>query len=221
MRIFRPPFVAVCLLLMAAAPATQPSSKLVARAHRVLDTLKSSSYQHVTDIDEAAGEFHCDCSGLVSWLLKKELPAHYAAVPFPQRYKHPRAVEFCRFFENAPPDEKAGAPWRRIAKIADARPGDVIAWRKDPLPETGTTGHIVLVDAEPKLAAEGVYEIVVIDSTTRGHKDDTRKADETGVGRGTIFLRVDGEGRPVGYAPRTAAGPFAMYPIGIGRPVVK
>jgi hypothetical protein len=216
-----PMLAATLLCLLAAAPATQPASRLLARAHLVLATLKTTHYQHVTDIDEPAGEYNCDCSGLVSWLLKKELPAHYAAIPFPQKYRHPRAIESCRHFESAPTEAKPGQLWQRIARAADAAPGDVLAWHKEPLPEKGTTGHIVLLDSAPTKIADDIYAVTVIDSTTGAHKDDTRKPDQTGVGRGTIFVRVDADGQPTAYASRSADGPFKPYPMGIGRPLTK
>ena len=214
-------FAALLLFTVAATPTTQPSARLVARAHRMLDTLTESTYSHVTDIDESTGEYHCDCSGLVSWLLRKELPAHYAVVQFPAKFRHPRAIEFCRHFEAAPTEPKPGDLWQRIPTLAQARPGDVLAWRKDPLPEKGTTGHIVLIDGAARKVSDQIYEVVVIDSTSNAHKDDTRKPGQTGVGRGTIYLKVDAKGHPTEYASRSPDGPFREYPMGIGRPLAK
>jgi hypothetical protein len=213
------------LPLFAAAPATtqpattNPASPLLARAYRMLAGLKSTTYQHVTDIDEQTGEYYCDCSGFVSYLLRKEMPAHYAAVPFPAPFRHPRAVEFHDAFAAAPPEATPGQKWMRIVRLADARPGDVVAWRKATIPDQGVTGHIALFDSTPKPIGPDVYDVVVIDSTSRPHKDDTRNGDETGVGRGTIFLKADAEGRPVAFATRSAEGPFTSYSIAIGRPM--
>jgi hypothetical protein len=213
------------LFLVAAAPpptfpATRPASPLLARAHRMLANLKDTTYQHVTDIDERTGEYYCDCSGFVSYLIRKELPAHYEAVPFPKPWRHPRAVEFHDAFAAAPAEPTSGQLWQRVTKLVDARPGDVASWRKAKIPEKGVTGHIVLFDSTPKPVAENLYEVLVIDSTSRPHKDDTRKPDQTGVGRGTIYLRTDGDGRPVAFATRSAEGPFTPYSIAIGRPVL-
>jgi hypothetical protein len=203
-----------------AAPSTQPAARLTARAHRMLANLKQTAYQHVTDIDEATGEYYCDCSGLVSWVVRKELPAHYKVILYPPKYKHPRAIEFCQHFEATPVEPREGAYWRRVLRLADAEPGDIIAWRKDPLPAKGNTGHVVLVDAAPRRVGGGdVWEVVVIDSTGAPHKDDTRKPGEGGVGRGTIFLKVDGDGRPTAYASRSPDGPIRPYAMAIGRAV--
>jgi hypothetical protein len=155
----------------------------------------------------------------VSYLLRKEMPAHYAAVPFPAPFRHPRAVEFHDAFAAAPVEPVAGQRWMRVVSLADARAGDVVAWRKATIPEKGVTGHIVLFDSTPVMVGPELYEVVVIDSTSRPHKDDTRNGDDTGVGRGTIYLKADGDGRPVAFATRSAGGPFTPYSIAIGRPV--
>jgi hypothetical protein len=216
-RLFLTPLL---FLLTGAGLATQPASPIVIRAHQILNTMKMTVYQHVTDIDPAAGQYNCDCSGLVSFLLKKELPQHYKAITYPSRLKHPRAIEFAKNFAAAPADPKPTDLWQHIQRVADARPGDLWAWHKDPLPETGSTGHIVLFDSTPRQVAPDVYEITVIDSTTKAHHDDTRKPDETGVGRGTMYLQTDAQGHPIGYASRSAQGPFLHTPMAIGRPLM-
>jgi hypothetical protein len=219
---FLRPLLSTCLLLLlAAAPATQPassSSKLLDRAHHVLKTLRSSSYQHVSDIDESAGEFHCDCSGFVGWLLRKEMPEQYKAVPFPKITKRPRAVDYYEAFAAAPADRQPARPWLRIDKIADAKPGDILAWRKVTIPEKGTTGHVVVLDSLPTPVAPDLFKIVVIDSTSQPHEDDTRKSDETGVGRGTVYIKVDAEGRPISFGSHPPQATASNLPIAIGRP---
>jgi hypothetical protein len=208
------------VLVAAAAPATQSTSPVVARAHQILSTMKPTLYQHATDNDAAAGQYNCDCSGLVSYMLRKELPEHYKAIAYAARLRHPRAIEFSKSFAAAPAEPKSSDLWQHVERVTDARPGDLWAWHKDPLPATGSTGHIVLFDSTPRQVAAEVYEITVIDSTTKPHRDDTRKADETGVGRGTIYLQVDAQGHPIGYASRSAQGPFMHVPMAIGRPIM-
>jgi hypothetical protein len=212
------PFV----LLLGAAPSTQPTPALVTRARQVLATVKTSTYQHPTDIDASAGRYNCDCSGLIDYLLLQDLPLHYKSIPFPKSVKRPRAVEFYQAFIAAPPAPAQPTPgqlWQHVETITQARTGDLLAWRKDPLPEKGSTGHIVLFDSTPKPIAENLYEIIVIDSTSLPHHDDTRPANVTGVGRGTIYIKTDAQGHPIGYASKSANGPFLKHPIAIARPV--
>lgn len=200
---------------------SEARSPVTARAYRILEGQKETLYQHTTEIDEAAGKYYCDCSGLIGWILRKELPEHYKAVPHPAKVKRPRAAEFHDAFAAAPAAAEPGKLWRRIGALADARPGDLIAWRKDPLPATGSTGHIVLLDSVPRQVRGDVWEATVIDSTTLPHKDDTRAKGQTGVGRGTMYFKVDEKGHPVARSPRSIDGPFTPYPHAIGRPVIE
>jgi len=223
--------IAWCLWILAGAnsyaevPANAPvavnESPLITRARKVLETMKVTTYVHTTDIKEDAGEYHCDCSGLITYLLKKELPAHYKAVVFPVKFKHPRASDFTDWFASLPAQVEAGKLWHKVENLTDAKAGDLLAWRKDPVPPTGNTGHIVLIDGAPKRVAEGIYSVEVIDSTTAGHENDTRKKGETGVGRGTIYVKVDAAGRPVARAARSQEGPWTESPTAIGRTVIK
>jgi hypothetical protein len=212
--------LALSLLFTAgAAPTTQPAPAIVTRAHQVLETMKASTYQHPTDIDSVAGRYNCDCSGLVGWLLRQDLPTHYRSIRFAPKAKRPRAFEFYNAFVAAPTQPAPGQLWQHIPRISDARTGDLLAWKKDPMPAKGSTGHIVLFDSAPKQIAPDVYEVTVIDSTTGSHNSDTRKPGETGVGRGTIYFKIDAEGRPTAYSSRSPEGPFRRYPMAIARPL--
>ncbi|HSI33124.1 MAG TPA: hypothetical protein VK986_05990, partial [Tepidisphaeraceae bacterium] len=173
-----------------------------------------------TDIDGNAGKFNCDCSGLVSYIVKKELPRHYAVLPVSGKGKRPRAVDFTNAFLAAPAKPEAGNPWHRVERLADAKPGDVIAWKKDPQPPTGNTGHVVVIDAAPREVAAGVWAVTIIDSTTKGHENDTRKPGETGVGRGTMYFKTDDAGLIASRAARSANGPWESSPTAIGRAVL-
>jgi hypothetical protein len=207
-------------MFLGAAPTTQPVSAVAARARHSLETMKASSYQHVSDIDEGAGEYFCDCSGFVGWVLRKETPEAYRAVKFPKTTKRPRAVDYYEAFLAAPADAKEAKGWVRVERVADAHVGDILAWRKVVIPEQGTTGHVVVLDSAPKAVAVDVYEIVVIDSTSRPHHEDTRKGDETGLGRGTVYVKVDEEGKASGFGSRGPDGPFSKVPVAIGRPML-
>jgi hypothetical protein len=73
-----------------------------------------------------------------------------------------------------------------------------------------------------KKVADDVWSIVVIDSTTRPHLDDTRNDDKIGgIGRGTIFFKTDANSRPLAFASKSAEGPFKAFPIAIGRVIEK
>jgi hypothetical protein len=209
------PLVLSCALLIAQSappPSRGGGAKLLDAAHRLVASIQSSSYEHKTDIDESAGRFNCDCSGLVGYLLKKHLPSHYAVLPTKPENKRPTAEAMHDYFMSLP---KTG-PWTRIDKLTDVRPGDVIAWRHiDPKP--GSTGHVVIADGSP--VREGnQYRLTIIDSAKSGHANDTRKPGQSGVGRGDVFITTDPAGRPTGYRWSKPDGDLRSESIVIARP---
>jgi hypothetical protein len=103
-----------------------------------------------------------------------------------------------------------------VLRLMDARPGDVIAWRKEK-PRPGNTGHVVIVDQRPVLEDGGLVRVVVIDSTTKPLVDDTRAPDTSGIGRGSMWFKIDDEGRPVAHLRRSRTAEPVVESISIGR----
>ena len=85
-----------------------------------------------------------------------------------------------------------------------------------------STGHIVVVDELPARETNGMVRVVVIDSTSAPHANDTRKAGSYGVGRGTMWFAVNDAGEPVGTMRKDKnAKPRTASPIAIGRVVTR
>jgi hypothetical protein len=104
----------------------------------------------------------------------------------------------------------AGSGFTQIIKLADAKPGDVLAVKFPP--GLDDTGHVMLMaDAaqgieqkEPIAAGTRQWNVAVIDSTKSPHSDDTRAAKDggtagQGVGRGVIRIYTDSAGAIAGY----------------------
>lgn len=227
----RPPSTLLLILVIAAsqagfcadAPATvpavppvvaakaEPAQRLSAAARRLLASVKTSAYSHRTSIDEDSGIFVTDCSGLLTWLLRQELPTHLAAIPVKRGHSRPLAVDFQQAFASKVPG------WRLIVRVQDAHPGDVLAW-SHPDPQPGkSTGHVMIIDGDAIPDGEGLYAMAVIDSTSAPHDDDTR-SDTDGVGRGMIHLRVDADGALVAVKGEAKAA-FRKHVFSIARPV--
>jgi len=188
------------------------STKILSEARRIHTELKKTEYSHKTQVDEKAGTYAVDCSGFVCFLLKKLAPQHYKDVPKGE-HKRPLAINFFEHFMSQPLVKR----WRRIERLADAQPGDLIAWRRDELTPGENTGHIVFVDASPLREDDGQFKVAVLDSTASAHGSDTRKEGATGIGRGTMWFSVDAEGRPVAYRWRSKSGTLREEAIAIGR----
>lgn len=194
-----------------AAVAATPAERLSAAARALLAAVKETEYAHRTAIDVAAGRYVTDCSGLVSHLLERELPGHYAAIANTRGKVHPLAADFQEAFA-------AGADlWQGVPRIAELRPGDVLAWRYVERKPGASSGHVVIIDALPIPEEGGVWAVAVIDSTSIPHEDDTRR-DGDGVGRGVIRLRAGPDGA-VQAVRGTATGPFRSHAFAAARPV--
>lgn len=199
------------------APAGAPPSwnaRVVAEARRILGNVKTTQYQHKTQIDETHGAYALDCSGLVCRILQKAAPHQLAAIAIEDHHSRQRAWEFYESFKKAGTTAVPG--WKAIGRMLDAQPGDVLARRaKDILPGE-STGHVMIIDATPVEEAPGRIRVVVIDSTSRPHANDTRPAGTNGVGRGTIWVEVDAQGQPVGVRAK-ADGKGPRMALAIGR----
>ena len=195
-----------------------PAERVIVEARRILGNAKTSRYSHKTSVDEENGSYALDCSGLASWILKRVAPEQFASVPKNGK-SHPRAVEFHTAFAAAPTGEKGAKGWRRIEKLMDARPGDILVWRKEEIKPGDSTGHVMLVDQAPVEDKGGRVRVVVLDSTGSGHAEDTRSDGESGVGRGTMWFDVDADGRPTAYRWKSRNGSAHEAPIAVGRVV--
>ena len=191
--------------------STDPGQRLSHATRQLLASVKITSYAHRTVIDESTGSYVTDCSGMLTWLLKRELPEHLSAIPNKRGRTHPLAADFQEaFVANV-------TGWQRIMKVQDVHPGDVFAWRyQNPKPGK-STGHVVVIDSDAALVSENIFSVTIIDSTSAPHDDDTR-TDSDGIGRGTIQLRVDGDGAPVAVLGN-AQSTFREYIFAIARPV--
>ena len=79
--------------------ATPGRLRLLDAAEHVLSVMKSSKYQHVTQVDEANGVYNFDCSGFVDYLLQKTLPDALAVIKYhPNRLNRPYHQDYYRLF---------------------------------------------------------------------------------------------------------------------------
>jgi hypothetical protein len=137
-----------------------------------------------------------DCSAYVGYVLKLCAPVHYDTIHNGGAQHGPSAVDFYNRFVSLPSEGAHG--WRPVGPIADARRGDIVAWKLDASPGGDDTGHVFFVVDKPKLFEDGVIAVRVHDSSDVIHSDDSRgrggDAPSTGLGTGTIhFHYVESE----------------------------
>lgn len=188
----------------ASAPRGQGAATLLAEAQRELAAMKQSSYTHTTSVDEATGKFDYDCSGFVDYALGRVLPDALATLTA-ATVKRPLASSFESFFASI----AAGGSgrWRRVARVQDLAPGDVIAWLEPPAVQSTNTGHVLVVRTPPTMRAAGEWVVAIIDSTETPHgTGDSRPTGTTGLGTGNIVLLAGASGTPTGYRWSTLSG---------------
>jgi hypothetical protein len=196
-------------------PANAAARSVHEEAVRILQSIRTTKYQHRTEIDEKKGVYLCDCSGLVGYVLNNSVGKDGSGALGDGR-KRPLAMDYERFFAAAPAKRAKTERWQRIEKLADARPGDIIAWRHE-VPKPGNTGHVVIVHERPVMEDDGLIRVVHIDSTTRQQVDDSRPDGTNGVGRATMWFKVDKKGRAVAHIRGSRDAKPTAEAISIGR----
>jgi hypothetical protein len=186
---------------------------------RMALNLTDSEYTHGFSVDERAGRYAFDCSGMAHWVLRRAAPRAAAASArgLPGR---PLARDYQRRIARIPFGASAGG-WRRIRRVDEARPGDMLAWVKPELVKSQNTGHVafVLRAPEPVPDLPGAFLVRIADSTSLHHDADTREG-RSGFGFGTILLVADAEtGEPRAYGWVGLRWRTFETAISIGRPL--
>lgn len=203
------------------------------------ENARATDYTSIPRVDEAAGRYDFDCSGFADWVLRRSTPAaaNWVGAGLPHR---PLARDFhsriSRIDEALP---RHG--WRRVRRVSDIRPGDVVAWVKPREVQSANTGHVVfaLLPPEPIERGSNTYWVRVADATRLWHSADTRdwrqaapvrrsplgqdtrdeSVNDKGLGFGSITLVADPKtGEPVEYG--WVGVEWRTFPtaIAIGRP---
>jgi len=170
-------------------------------------------------------EVHTDCSGLVGALLKRDAPQVMQVFQRQHWKSYPKAENFYAAIA-------AGDGFVLRNDMAEVEVGDIFAAR---FVDDRNTGHVMLVDARPRLIDTPVapllpdtrqWEIVVIDASSAHGRTDTRYrqggARQTGIGRGSVRVYTDRRGQLVGWvmtmAPRSKLR--SSGELAIGKPVL-
>lgn len=165
-------------------------------------TLRSSRYSHATRVNVQQGRYEFDCSGMAAWMLRRSAPKAHGAVVWRAKKGRPLARDF--YYQiAASKSDKARYGWRRVARVTDARAGDVIAWLKPKELRSPNTGHVAFLVEPPRRVSGNPHAFLVriADASRYRHQDDTRaESGNTGFGIGTILVLADpNTGQPQAY----------------------
>jgi hypothetical protein len=206
--------VALHLVVACAAPRAQDAAGHVATAERLVRqvSLDDTGYEHGPGsvVWEGRVSVRTDCSGLIDQLLMHD--DGYTPDDF-KRWFGSRRPTAARYHDAM----AEGRGFARVDRVADIRPGDLIAIKY--LTRKDNTGHIMLVAEAPRRlgrlppVVDGTeqWEVTVIDSSESGHgPTDTRHKrgadgrDHDGLGRGVFRLYALSDGSVEGFAWSTS-----------------
>jgi hypothetical protein len=161
---------------------------------RELGLLRETHYQHTVAVNEVKGTFDLDCSGFIDYVVGSAMPAHFRELAAATRTR-PLAEDFVTYF-GAHEDTEW---WSAVKNAHDLVAGDVVAWLAPP--DTGNSGHVVIVREAPRVRDASSVLVPIWDSTHNPHvSTDPRTAEKaTGIGTAEIVLLLDGTGAPIGH----------------------
>jgi len=200
---------------------------LFTEAQRQFRDMKSTGYQHKTEVDPEAQSYRYDCVGFVAYALKQAAPqaraSAFKALEI-KRGRIPSPPKYVAFFQSLAKTPQQG--WQSVSKVKDLRPGDVVAWEYKT--ET-SSGHAVIIAGVPVELGEGIWSVKVYDSTSSPHADDSRPQDarttvlatsgkRSGLGHGMMAFsadRVSGALNGYRWSPKSKT---KIVPIAAARP---
>jgi hypothetical protein len=192
-------------LARAEAPKADPPGQVLRVLSRIQERMRVSKYTHTTRVDEKAGRYEFDCSGMASWVLRRAAPKAHGAVTYRGKTERPLARDFYSQIA-ATRGDKPRYGWQRVQRVSEAKAGDVIAWLRPKELKSVNTGHVAFLTSDPKKVSMPsldltAYLIRIADASRYQHEDDTRAdTDMTGFGIGTIVVLADPEtDQPVAY----------------------
>jgi len=171
--------------------------RLVNFVHKTVDSLRYSTYKlGGTHIDSSQGIYIVDCSGYVDHTLRVVYPNAYLSLVDSSGVDKPNTSHYYDFFTNLSNDPN----WSRVEDIEQLQPGDILVFRYKNMRGRSTGGHVMVVMDKPERNGND-YLVSVADSAASGHSDDTRRNHVSGIGIGSLLLKVDPKTRqPSAYA---------------------
>jgi len=173
---------------------------LVDLVHRAISALHFSRYRFGgTYFNLSRGIYEVDCSDYVDHLLRMAEPGAYRTLVASTHTEKPTSADYFKFFKNLPENPISG--WQEIDNVADLKPGAILVFRySDENDVPG--GHVMVVMDKPVPTYDGnAFAVRVSDSASSRHSNDTRSPHTSGIGIGTLMLKVDPHsGEPNAYA---------------------
>ncbi len=198
-------------------PANQTAGmRLVSFVHEMVGSLRYTRYASGAGVfDSKYGIYKLDCSHYVDNILHRVDPRAYASLEAGTGAQMPNSANYYNFFTRL--SDHLRYDWDKVDNAKDLEPGDVLVFRYKSPSGIQEGGHVMMVMDKPVID-NGALFVRVTDSAAAGHSDDTRPAHDSGVGIGTLVLKVNSyTGQPSAYAWEFNS-PWKSVDIAMARP---
>lgn len=191
--------------------------KLVNYVHYMVHTLRYSSYKMGgTNFDVDRGVYIVDCSDYVDRILENVYPDAYMNLLNNTGTDKPTSAHYFDFFNNL--SYGPTKYWNKIEDVEDLKAGDILVFRNQNRMGRMGGGHVMVV-MDKAVRDDDVYFVKVTDSAPSGHSEDTRPQRVSGIGIGTLMLRINPRtGQPSAYAWKVGARWKSNVKIAMARP---
>lgn len=181
------------------SPSETTGERLVSFVHEVVGSLRYTRYAYGAGVfDSKYGVYKLDCSHYVDNILHRADPMAYASLEAGTGAQMPNSANYYDFFTRL--SDHLRYDWDKVDNARELQPGDVLVFRFRNPYGVQEGGHVMLVMDKPVIDNDALL-VRVSDSAAAGHSDDTRAAHNSGVGIGTLLLKVDSyTGQPSAYA---------------------
>lgn len=217
------------LLLMSAANTCAASSEyevnlsnsiehqLIEFVHNTVNHLTYSAYKKGgVHADFASGIYILDCSTYIDMILKSVYPKAYYNLVHSTWSEKPSSRVYYDFFMHLSKAPKHY--WDKIDNVKYLRAGDILVFRYLNRKKKATGGHVMIVMDSTQPSANTVL-VRVADSAAAGHSKDTREPHASGIGVGTLLLKVNPKtGHPSAYAWKLDAPLKSNVTFAMARP---
>jgi cell wall-associated NlpC family hydrolase len=199
---------------------TTADHPVVSYIHQFMNSLRYTTYRTGGRIfDSTRGIYELDCSHYVDHILQTIYPHAYSNLTLWTGEQDPDSANYYNFFSHL--TTNAGADWNKVNNAYQLQPGDILVFRYLTPSGIAKGGHVMVVMDTPTPDNDNDALMVrVSDSAFGGHSDDTRPLHNSGVGIGTLLLKIDSiTGQPSAYAWNIGAPWRSSVDIAMARPL--
>jgi len=177
---------------------TSMEKNLVKFVRNTVESIHYTTYKlGGTRIEPSKGIYIVDCSSYVDHILKTIYPRSYNSLAIWSGTSKPTTNDFYQYFQNLGDNS---AHWNSIDDAEDLRPGDILVFRSKNRMGIETGGHVMIIMDKPVRNGNELL-LRIADSAPSGHSSDTRLLHRSGIGIGSMLLKINPHTlRPYAYA---------------------